>query len=323
MQSGDLEVVQAAVAWLEAGHAVALATVALTFGSAPRPVGSQMVLRADGRVAGSVSGGCIEDELMARVREGGLHDARPQVIEYGGTVAESRRWGLPCGGRVTVVLERLENPDSLRPVASAIAGRQLLARHLCLTTGEASLLPARSSESTRYEHDTLVRLYGPAWRLLVIGAGQLSRFLAEMALALDYEVIICDPRDEYAASWSVAGATLDTRMPDDAVRDLIRDARCAVVTATHDPRLDDLALLDAFETPAFYIGALGSAATNARRRERLAGLGASREALQRLRGPVGLPLGGRTPAEIAVAVLAHLIAVRAGREWPPPKTAGP
>lgn len=314
MRSPDLEVLECAIDWLDAGHAVALATVAETFGSSPRPVGSQMVLRADGLVAGSVSGGCIEDELIARVRAGALPEGRPEVLTYGGTMEESRRLRLPCGGRVTIVLERLESADALRPVVSAIVERRLLARRLCLETGEASLHPAGPGESDRYDDRTLVRVYGPAWRLLVIGAGQLARFLAEMALALDYEVIVCDPREEYAASWSLPGTTLDRRMPDDAVRELARDARCAVVAATHDPRLDDLALLDALESPAFYVGALGSARTNARRRERLAGLGVSRESLSRLHGPVGLPIGSRTPPEIAVAIVAHLVAVRAKGE---------
>ena len=147
---------------------------------------------------------------------------------------------------------------------------------------------------------------------MLIGAGQLSRFVAQMAQALDYEVIVCDPREEYAASWQTADAVLDVRSPDDAVCALARDARTAVIALTHEPKLDDLALMEALVSQAFYVGALGSRANNARRRARLAGLALPPAAIARLHGPVGLPIGSRTPAEIAVAILAELTAVRNG-----------
>jgi xanthine dehydrogenase accessory factor len=146
--------------------------------------------------------------------------------------------------------------------------------------------------------------------LLVIGAGHLSRFTAMMALQLDYDVIVCDPREDYARQWQVPGTTLDTRMPDDAVKALTGDARSAVVALTHDPNLDDMALMEALESEAFYVGALGSAANNAKRRARLATLGLSVQAIAKLHGPVGLPIGGKTPAEIAVAIAAGLTAAR-------------
>jgi xanthine dehydrogenase accessory factor len=156
------------------------------------------------------------------------------------------------------------------------------------------------------------QIFGPRWRLLVIGAGQLSRALAEMALALDFEVIVCDPREEYAATWEVANTRFVSEMPDDVVTALQLDPHSAVVAVTHDPKLDDLALLEALKSPAFYVGALGSRGNTAKRRERLKLFDLSEEEIARLHGPVGLHIGARTPAEIAIAILAEVIAVRNG-----------
>jgi len=153
-------------------------------------------------------------------------------------------------------------------------------------------------------------VHGPRWRLLIIGAGQASSYLANMALALDYEVIVCDPREEFRQTWDVPGTTLLADMPDDAVVALGIDRHSAVVALTHDPKLDDMALLEALKSPAFYVGALGSTASNAKRRQRLALFDLTAEQIARLHGPVGLDIGSRTPPEIAVAILAHLISVR-------------
>jgi xanthine dehydrogenase accessory factor len=183
---------------------------------------------------------------------------------------------------------------------------------VCLATGEVSLHPAGVQDEFRFDGRDVIKVFGPAWRLLLIGAGQLSRVTAEMALALDYDVVVCDPREDYAQNWRVPGTVLDTRMPDDAVRALARDARSAVVALTHDPKLDDLALLEALGAGVFYVGALGSKANNTRRRERLRNMGLTAAQLIRLHGPVGLPIGSRTPAEIAVAILAELTALRHG-----------
>ena len=209
------------------------------------------------------------------------------------------------------MLERLESAASLKSILDKIDARQLVVRRLCLDTGEASLHPATVREEFSCDEKNLRKLFGPSWRLLLIGAGQLSRFVAQMGLALDYEVIVCEPRAELASLWRVDGASIDEGMPDDAVR-ILADECCAVLALTHDPKLDDMALLEALESPAFYVGALGSHANNDKRRARLATLGVSRENLARLHGPVGLPIGSKTPAEIAVAVLAGVTAARHG-----------
>ncbi len=311
METADHEVLRIAVDWLTAGEPVYLATVARTFGSSPRPPGSLAVLRADGRFAGSVSGGCMEEDLVARLRAGRLPEKFPAVITYGVTREEARRFGLPCGGKLELVLERLESATALKSILEKIDARRQVRRRVCLDTGEASLHPAVDREEFFYDGKNLHKLFGPDWRLLLIGAGQLSRFVAQMGQALDYEVIVCEPREELASLWQVDGVTLDTGMPDDAVR-VLADERCAVLALTHDPKLDDMALLEALTGPAFYVGALGSHVNNDKRRARLATLGVPREHLARLHGPIGLPIGSKTPAEIAVAVLAGVTAARHG-----------
>ena len=312
MQSADLEVLRAALGWLEQGAGVTLVTVARTWGSSPRPPGSLLAMHADGRLVGSVSGGCIEDDLLLRMREQATPAASPGVLSYGVTAEQTSRFGLPCGGRLELVVETLAQAEQLKEIVSAMHARGLIARRVCLQTGEVSLHPVRRDQTFSYDGRTLVKVFGPVWRLLIIGAGQLSKYLAEMALALDYDVTVCDPREEYARAWQVEGVPLDARMPDDAVRALAADSRSVVVALTHDPKLDDMALMEALGSQAFYVGALGSRANNARRRARLATLGIDESTLSRLHGPVGLPIGSRTPAEIAVAILAELTAVRRG-----------
>ncbi|HYA37354.1 MAG TPA: XdhC family protein [Candidatus Methylomirabilis sp.] len=312
MESADREVLTVACQWLEQGHRVYLATVVRTWGSSPRPVGSLLAVCDDARFAGSVSGGCVEDDLAARLAAGVLSAAPPRLESYGVTDEQTHRFGLPCGGRLDLVVEAVTSAGPLRAILRRMDARELIARRLCLSTGEASLHPARRDQVFEFDGDNVTRVFGPVWRLLLIGAGQLSRHVAEMALALDYHVIVCDPREEYAAAWRVAAAELDARMPDEAVRDCVGDARSAVIALTHDPKLDDMALMEALESTPFYVGALGSKANNAKRCARLKSLGVPESALARLHGPVGLPIGSRTPAEIAVAILAELTAVRHG-----------
>lgn len=311
METADHEVLRTACDWLDAGEKTYLVTVAKTFGSSPRRPGSLLVLSASGRFAGSVSGGCIEYDLTARLRENRMPEKLPGILTYGVTREEAQRFGLPCGGRLELAIESLDNAAPLRRILSTIEACGLILRRVRLDTGEVSLHTADTEVEFFYDGHSLKKVFGPRWRLLLIGAGQISRFVAQMGLALDYEVIVCDPRREIAEQWRVPGTALDTRMPDDAVRELAH-RHCAVLALMHDPKLDDLALLEALTIPAFYIGALGSQANNDRRRARLASFGVSRASLARLHGPIGLPIGSKTPAEIAVAVLAGITAVRRG-----------
>lgn len=311
MEGIDLQVLRTAVDWLDAGRRVTLATVVQTWGSSPRPPGAWAVFRDDGAVVGSVSGGCVEADLVDRVRVAGPSARLPELVSYGVTPEEAARFGLPCGGRLAVVVEPAADTAVLRDLAARLQRRETVMRRLDLGTGRTELAPAERGDGLRYDGVRLETVHGPCWRLLIIGAGQVSQFLAGMAQALDYEVIICDPRQEYRDAWNVDGARLANGMPDDLVVELGGDARTAVVALTHDPKLDDLALIEALRSPAFYVGALGSKASNARRRDRLGehfGLAATE--LARLHGPVGLPIGSRTPPEIAVSILAEMTAVK-------------
>lgn len=312
MDSVDLQVLKSCAGWLADGHGVILATVTETWGSSPRPPGAMLAVRADGLVAGSVSGGCVEDDLIDKVRSCSLAAEKPEVTIYGISKEDAQRFGLPCGGRLQLVLEPIRDVATVTGVLAGIERHELVARTLNMETGVAMLGSARRSDTLAFDGRTLTTVHGPRWRLLVIGAGQLSKYVAQMAQALDYEVIVCDPREEYAVTWDVPGAQLNRGMPDDVVVELNLDSHSAVVAVTHDPKLDDLALIEALKSPAFYVGALGSRLNTEKRRERLAQFDLSQAELARLHGPVGLRIGSKTPPEIAVAILAELTAVRHG-----------
>ena len=309
MDSLDLQVLAQARDWFAAGHAVWLVTVIETWGSAPRPPGALLALRDDGPVVGSVSGGCVEDDLIARVREGERVEV-PTLVSYGVTKDEAARFGLPCGGNLRLVQEPVRDAGWIAEILDRAARHELVARTLELRSGAVRVEPAARGERFEFDGTRLRALFGPRWRLVVIGAGQLSRALAGMALALDFEVVCCDPREEYHVTWDVPGTTFSREMPDDLVLRLQLDPHSAVVALTHDPKLDDMALLEALKSRAFYIGALGSRANTARRKERLALFDLGPREIDRLHGPVGLDLGARTPAEIAVSILAEIVAVK-------------
>jgi xanthine dehydrogenase accessory factor len=311
MDSLDLQVLGQARDWRQEGHAVWLVTVLETWGSAPRPPGALLAMRDDGLVVGSVSGGCVEDDLIDRIRKG-ERVAKPSLIAYGVTKEEAARFGLPCGGNLRLVQEPLVDTQWIDEVLDRTLRHELVARVVELDTGNVRVEAAVRGEVFAFDGKTLRALYGPRWRMLVIGAGQLSRSLAQMALGLDFEVVVCDPREEYHLTWDVPGTTFSKAMPDDLAIEMQLDPHTAVVAVTHDPKLDDLALLEALKSPAFYIGALGSRGNTAKRKERLALFDLSRAEIERLHGPIGLDIGSRTPAEIAVAILAEIIAVRNG-----------
>jgi xanthine dehydrogenase accessory factor len=306
----DSEVLRSAVDWLEDGDAVYLVTVTETWGSSPRRPGAMMVVHPDGRFTGSVSGGCVEDELVQSVLRGEFDSASPQSLIFGVTADKTARVGLPCGGRLAVVLERVASAAQLRTILEALEARRCIARRVCLDTGETSLHPAAPGDGLRFDRNTLVKVFGPRWRLLIIGAGELSRRVAQLALTLDYAVTLCDPRPEYAAGWRVEGTEFVAGPVAQTIAAFGPDARSAVLALSHTPALDDAALLAALQSDACYVGALGSTKNQDARRKRLQSSGLSKAQLDRLHGPVGLDIGSRTPAEIAVAVAAALIAER-------------
>ena len=309
MDSLDTEVFKHALDWCANGHQVHLATVVKTWGSAPRQAGAMLAVRSDGRVVGSVSGGCIEDDLIVRAQEGRL-PSKPELVLYGVSQEEAARFGLPCGGTLKLVIEPLDPHSWLVQVVQTTQEQKLIGRWLNLKTGLSTLTDARPGQLTEVNEAGCHFVYGPHWRLLIIGANQTARALAQIALMLEFQVIICDPREEFTADWDMAGVTMQSGMPDDAVSAIQTDSRTAIVAITHDPKLDDMALLEALISPAFYVGALGSVRNQSKRRERLLSFDLTEKDLDRLHGPVGLAIGSRTPAEIAVAVAAELVQVR-------------
>ena len=312
MDSVDIEVLRSAEGWRKEGRRVALGTIVRTWGSAPRPVGAMVAIRDDGQVVGSVSGGCVEDDLIEKIKTKSIAARKPELVTYGVTNEEATRWGLPCGGTLELVMEPLSEASGIAELLARISQQQLVRRRLEMDSGRATLEPGRWQDVLEFDGRVLSTVHGPRWRLVLIGAGQLTRYLAEMARMLDYHVVVVDPREEYAGGWEVPGIPLDRGMPDDVVRDLNMDGHSAIVALTHDPKLDDLALMEALKSAAFYVGAIGSKKNNDARRLRLREFDVSDEEIARLRGPVGLYIGSKTPPEIAVAILAEMTAVRHG-----------
>lgn len=320
MESLDLKVLSEALSWCTTGHAVTLITVVETWGSAPRPPGALLAVRDDGLVSGSVSGGCVEDDLIARTKacfKASGADApaltKPALIVYGVSKEEATRFGLPCGGTLRLVQEPLQDFAWIAKLLERTAEHHLVARTLTLATGKVLLSEAVRGQSIEFDGVTLSTVFGPKWRLLLIGAGQLSQAVAQIAVMLDFEVLVCDPREEYAAALGVGlqGIRRIEGMPDDVVRKLIPDAHTAIVALTHDPKLDDMALLEALKSNAFYVGALGSRLNQSNRKKRLAEhFDLNAQELARLHGPVGLSLGAKTPAEIAVSIVAEIVQIK-------------
>jgi xanthine dehydrogenase accessory factor len=310
MQSLDLDVLERALQWRRGGRRVWLLTVAQTFGASPRPPGSLAAVRDDGILVGSVSGGCIEDDLVSRREE--YRGRKPSFASYGVTADEARRFGLPCGGEVEVLVEPEVAVADLEGLLSRLAEGTIVARHVSLGDGAWTLEPANAADECVRTAERLTSVHGPRWRMLVIGASEIAHYLAEVAATVDYQVFVCDPRDEYKAAWRARGATWIDGMPDDAVVTFKPDGHSVILAVSHDPKLDDMALLEALKGEAFYVGAVGSARTSMERRARLATFDLTAAQVARLRGPVGLSIGSRTPPEIALAILADLIASRNG-----------
>ena len=309
MYSQDFAVLKQVQRWLHQQKQVLFVTVVQTWGASPRPVGALLGLSEDGLAVGSVSGGCIEDDLLNQIKQTGIPQ-QPSLLIYGETAEEAQRLGLPCGGSMQLVLEPLTTRDALDAVLSKLEAGQIIARTLNCDTGLVTLSEVSADAATAFNAPVLTSVYGPRYRLLLIGAGQLSQLLAEIAISLDFVVTVCDPRHAYASVWQVPNTTLTQDMPDDVVLAMQPDSRMAVVTLTHDPKLDDLALIEALKSSAFYVAALGSRQSNAARRQRLAEFEVTDAQIARLHGPAGLFIASKTPAEIAVSIAAELVAAK-------------
>ena len=318
MQAVDQQVIGQVRDWLGAGRACWLATVVATYGSSPRPVGSLFTCDADGRFVGSLSGGCVEDDLLVKLQRGEIATDQPRFFRYGESDEEAEQLGLPCGGHLDIVIEPLARTAAahFEHIAARLRGRDCVERTLRLAGGAFESRDVAGHAPLRYDHDagTLTQTFGPQHQLFVIGTNMVSAYVAEMALALGYDVTVCDPRAERLSAFNVAGARKIRAMPDDAVRERASDPYSAIVALNHDPRIDDMGMMEALNTDAFYVGAMGSSRTSAKRRERLLALEVPPERLARLRAPIGLPIGSKTPPEIAIAILAEITAVRHRRQ---------
>jgi xanthine dehydrogenase accessory factor len=312
MDSVDREVLGSAMEWCSGGWSVGLATVVRTWGSAPRPVGSLIAIRDDGALKGSVSGGCIEDDLSERARRGELLLTVPQLVRYGVNTDEARRFGLPCGGTIELVIETLKDLREIAKIISDTADGLTIWRRLNFATGEVIVRKLDRPFATGFDGRYLDSVLGPQLRLVLVGAGQLSEYVARFAIPLGYRVIVCDPREEYYSTWSVPNTEFSREMPDDLLVRLQPDSRTAVVTLSHDPKLDDLALIEALKSTSFYVGAVGSRSAVATRAERLMQFEVDELEIKQLRSPVGFYIGAQTPPEIAIAVIAEMTAVLRG-----------
>lgn len=334
MENLDVMVLRTLCNWRTQGKRALLATVVRTWGSSPRPVGSIMALCEDGSVVGSVSGGCIEDDLIYRHTQAyaqanapvaaatgdGQHQmpsGAPGFVKYGITADEAHRFGLPCGGTLELLLEYDPDAANLAQLVADLERGQLVQRRVRLSDGAVTLQVSAAPEDLSVSSTELINTFGPEYRMLLIGAGQLTEYLATMALFSGFAVTVCDPREEYRGAWSVAGAQVVSDMPDDVVLAFKPDRRSCVVALTHDPKLDDLALLEALKTEAFYVGAIGSRRNNEARKERMIEHFEQTElSLAPLRGPIGIYIGSKTPPEIAVSVMAEILAVKNGVALP-------
>jgi len=318
MKQLDLQVIQKARQWLAAGQPVWLCTVVSTFGSAPRGPGAMLVALSTGEHRGSLSGGCVEDDFLERVAEGRFSPVN-QVVRYGeGGLAPTLK--LPCGGVLDVLVEFI-TPDEancahLACVEAALTGGELVTRRVFLDSCERTHRPGAMNEPRVAVDGSCISVrIGAAFRLLLAGLSPVAEYCANYALALGYEVILCDPRTEVTAGFSMPGVELVPVLPAVFISAGGCHGATAVVALTHDPRLDDLTLLEAVRTQAFYIGAMGSQRTSDSRRERLVRIGGLNEtALARIHAPIGLNLGSKTPAEIGIAVMADIIRVSSGVE---------
>lgn len=305
----EVDILERGLDWLERGERVVVATVAHTWGSSPRQPGAVMVLSENARFEGSVSGGCIEEELIERIQT--QFPDKIETIEYSSDTTRS----LPCGGRLLLVVEPLDGDSGVPALIEALRSGQRVVRSIDVQHQSAQWTIAEGDLATDFVDEVLNVVYEPAWRLLVIGAGELAAWVCRLGAQLGYSIDVCDPRTEYRDAWSLTDFTVVGEFPDDHIASQNCDEHTAIVALTHDPKVDDLAMMEALQTRAFYIGALGSSRTTQRRAERLIEhFDASAEDIARIRGPIGIDLNTRKPQEIALAVIVEITAARNGIE---------
>ncbi len=327
MHGINLKVIDAAREGLRAGKDLWLITIVSTWGASPRPAGSLCIFDpAANRSVGSLSGGCIEEDLFSELASR-APVPQPFLKRYGGSPEEQERLQLPCGGTLELLVESLQcggeqQSDLLahfERLYDSLSQSKRIVRCVDLSTGLVSISEAigdAGKPGVSLEHEQLLHCLGPKNQLLLIGAGEVSGYLLELAKSLDFEITLCDPRENFLQRQrsELEGERVEQCMPDDLVFSRFQHRYCAVLALAHDPRVDDLALLAALEGDCFYVGAMGSERTSAKRRERLLSLGITEGQLARLHAPIGMNIGSKTPPEIAVSIAADLIRARRQRD---------
>ncbi|MBL4798857.1 MAG: XdhC family protein [Oleispira sp.] len=316
MNGSNWFVIQQLNLWLAQGIQPWLATVIETYGSSPRPEGSMMIYHPAKGIIGSLSGGCIEQELIAQLaKENSDKKANPIIIRYGDSPEQRSRLALPCGGHMDVLLEKINQQDfqHFKTLENALHSRQWISRHIDLKQYNIQTVNEISQFDIQRKANKIIHALKPHDKLLLIGAGEVSRCLAEICKNLEFEVTLCDFRDEFLQGWQVDGVQVIKTMPDDLITEAFHDNHCAIVALAHDPRVDDMAMMQALKTEAFYVGAMGSLQTSNQRRARLAELELNKQQIEKLHAPIGLDIHSRTPYEIAVSIAAHLVSARAER----------
>ncbi|MFN3231789.1 MAG: XdhC family protein [Alphaproteobacteria bacterium] len=316
----SIEILKTAEDWRAQGRKVALATVSSTWGSAPFPVGSQLAADDQGNFVGSVSGGCIEGAVITEARQA-IEDGEIRNLEFSVSNEDAWEVGLACGGTIRVFVEPM--PDEIQDVVNAAEESRSVALTTNLETGAHTLIDAgaapedvaqamREDRSKTLNENEFVRVFNTPRRLAIVGAVHIAQELVPMAQRVGFDVTVIDPRQAFATPERFPGVGLSTDWPDQALEDFALDRRSAVVTLTHDPKLDDPALDIALKSDCFYVGALGSTRTQAKRVDRLTEAGFSQDEISRIHGPIGLDIGASSPAEIAASILAEIIAVQRG-----------
>jgi xanthine dehydrogenase accessory factor len=342
-KNADQQVIGFLLERLEAGSTAWLCTVLSTYGSSPRPRGSLFVFDDQGSRAGSLSGGCVEEDLVAKTLQGhadGAHFAQPGqclIAIFGAAAEEAARLRLPCGGQLKIAVECLSGDAAqssqevvtalvtqFRGILHSLNARKPVIREVVIDPYKAQVLGSAEFPDQQYrqlqadcvidEPGRFCHFLGPSYRLFLVGISEVSKAVARMATLLDYEIIVCDPRPELIAEWTIDGVTLIQGMPDDVIKAQPGLDHTAILALTHDPRIDDMGLMEALTTDAFYIGAMGSERTSENRRKRMLLLDVSEQQLAVLHAPVGLPIGSKTPAEIALSILADITRKRSLRQ---------
>lgn len=322
MQSNS-HVIESVLQWLEQGESVWLSSIVKTWGSSPTPAGTLMAFCTKDGIVGSLSGGCIEEDLLEKMKSGTLLSSQgassyPLQVVYGGSEEEQKRFVLPCGGQLHITVEYIEpSPETIEHFSilnQRLSRRELVGRRVDITNGDYSIIEQNlkrgirevtSSQCTQIEH-----VMGPNYQMLLIGASEVARCVAELAKPLDFNIAVWDHREEFIRNWGVENVPVYSGSPEKLIQSNYSDINNAIIALAHDPRVDDFALVDALATKAFYVGAIGSKRTCDNRNTRLLGYIDNIDSLEKLHSPVGLSIGSKTPYEIAISILSQVIKER-------------